>query len=604
MTAGRQTDNLGDRLFRAVRAIDPTAPAGPHQMLVSGTVNIGGGAVGGAGGTSMVDDNTFTPAGTSITPMGGYVGGRQVASGHAGAVAMSGSAILQVHVVAGGAGGGAANLTVQGTAGNDVSVGVASGAAGAAGNWPVPVAYASGRYQTVNLGTPIGIFGSLSGVATVHLGLPATVNLGSIPTVNLGQGTVNIGNVPAVTGSVRVTVLGGSVGVLPIGDFTVWTANAAGGGGFASVGVYGSVTGLMTVNLASHIDTVNSAVRVNVVTGGAGGGNANLTTRGTAGTDLHVGQASNNLGAWPNYDGGMWLPVMYPSGYYPTVNIAGGGAGGGFASVAVYGSPANPVYAIGSVNVVNAVGVFGSVSVTGSVNIVPPTNMTVWLANQNAGSGFASVAVYGSPANPVYVIGSVNAVGGGGSVGVTQIGAPWTVTGSVGVTPLAVFTVNMGMGTVNVGNIVGITGSVSILGSVNIGGQPISMVGSVGVTPLASFSLGGIVEVDTRASLTATQWIISGAASGQFVVAGSAPAGVRVRLSSYQLIATGTVDFQWMSPSGVAMSGSMRLLPGAGFGLAGAFPNGPVLIGSQQSAIYILSAGTQNIGGVAIGWLE
>jgi hypothetical protein len=324
-------DNLGDRLFRALRAVDPTAPAGPHQMVVSGTVNIGGGAVGGAGGTSMVDNNTFTPGGTSITPAGGYVGGRQVASGNAGAFAMSASAILQVHVVAGGAGGGVANLTVQGTAGNDVNVGFASGAAGAAGNWALPVVYASGVYATVNV----------AGIATV--------NLGNIPTVNLGLGTINVGNVHGVVGSqfvigrggsMGVVNLGGSVGVMPIGDFTVWNANPGAGGGFASVAVYGSPG--MPVYVIGTMNVTNLA---------AGNGFASVAVYGSPG-----------------------MPV-YNVGTVHISNAGDIGGGTGFASVAVYGSPAMPVYNIGTVHIVNApnvgvIGIPGSVHILGSINPV------------------------------------------------------------------------------------------------------------------------------------------------------------------------------------------------------------------------------------------
>lgn len=339
------SNNVWHRLQRAMRQVDPANPDGVWQMITSGTVNIVGG---GAGGTAMVDNNPFTPGGTSITPIGGYVGGRTIASGNAAAPAMNASGMLIIAVGAGGAGGGFAQLQVVG----------------------------SDNSNFVNVGWPSG-----------------------------GSPTLN-------------------------------------------------------------------AIPVQVMNQSAGGG--------------------------------------------------------GFASTAVYGSPAMPVYVVGSMNVVNAVGILGvagSVQITGSIN----------------------------PHGIFAPAGSVNVVG---SVGATQLGAPW------------------------------------------------SFVGSTSVTPLAAFSLSGVPMIDTRASLTPTQWIISGAASGQFVVAGSAPANLRVKISSYHLIATGTVDLQWMSPSGVAVTGSMRLLPGAGFGMAGHFPNGPVLIGSQQSAVYILSAGTQNIGGVAIGTVD
>jgi len=555
-------------------------------MLISGTVNTIGG---GLGGTSMVDNNPFTPGGTSITPVGGYFGGRQVASGNAAAPAISGSGILQVHVVAGGAGGGVANITVHGTAGNDVNVGVASGAAGAAGNWAMPVVYASGMYATVNavIGAAniVGLAGSTHIVGSVR----TTGAGGSIGALNIGGSVGALG----IGGSVGALGIGGSIGVTQI--TTPWVtvgsmhlSNAADiGGGFASAAVYGSpafpVYNVGTTHISNVVNTVGSQFVV------GRGGSMGVTPIGDFTVWLANAAAGSGFASVAVY-GSPAMPV-YNIG---TVHVSNFAAGTGFATAAVYGSPAFPVYAVGSVHIVNAGDIgggtgFASVAVYGSPGMPVYNVGTVHVSNMAAGSGFASVAVYGSPAMPVYVIGSANVVGGGGSmgavnlggsVGVTQITSPWIVTGSAGVTPLATFTValdkiptvNLGLGTVNVGNIVTAT-------------------------------LPAVTVVDARGSLVPTQWIISGAASGQFVVAGSAPANLRVYFSSFHLVAEGTVDMRWMSPSGVAMTGSMRLLPGAGFGLAGAIQQGPVAIGSLQSAIYIHSSGTQNIGGVAVGYV-
>lgn len=481
-------NNAFDRLYRAMRPLDPSNQDGGWQLVIAGSVNLAGG--GGAGGTSMVDNNPFTPGGTSITPAGGYFGGRQVASGNAAAPALSASAILQVHVVAGGAGGGLSQLQIVGSDNSSfVNVGYPSGGSPTYNSIPV---------QVMNAAAIGG--GAGGGFASVAVyGSPA------MPVYAVGS--VNVVNV------IQVTAVGASMNF--VGSVNPHGIFAPAG----SVNVYGSV------NIAGPIDAANSAVRVNVVTGGAGGGNANLTVRGSGNADIHVGYAS---GAAFNQDGGAYVPIL------GTVNLGAGAAP--FASVAVYGSPGMPVYVIGSVNVVN----------------------------QAANSGFASVAVYGSPAMPVYVVGSVNVVNGltgsvaatnlGGSVGVTQIGAPW------------------------------------------------SFVGSVGVTPLAAFSLGGVAQVDPRGSLVPTQWIISVGGSGQFAIAGSAPANQRNYFTGYRFISTGTVDVQFESPSGVAVSGSLRILPGAGIVDSGG-GNWPVLVGSQQSAIYMRFTGTQNVGGWANGYI-
>lgn len=547
-------------------------------MVTTGTVVIGGGAVGGAGGTSMVDNNTFTPGGTSITPAGGYVGGRQVASGNAGAFAMSASGILQVHVVAGGAGGGAAELKVVGTTGNYEDVGLPIG----------------GKHQAVPIMFPASL-NFVQGTPTMHAIGTVTVNLGNIPTVNLGSGTVNVGNIPGVVGSVRaigaggsmgMVGLGGSIGVTPIGDFTVWLANQAGGSGFASVAVYGS-----PANPVYNVGTTHISNVVNVV-----------------GSQFVVGRGGS-MGVVAIGDFTVWL--------------ANQNAGSGFASVAVYGSPANPVYNIGTVNVSNVVNTVGSQFVIGrggSMGVVPIGDFTVWLANAaansgfasvavygspgmpiynigtvhvsnfSAGTGFASVAVYGSPAMPVYAVASAHITNGslpvinmGGSVGVTQIGAPWSVTGSVGVTPLATFTValdkiptvNLGLGTVNVGNIVTAT-------------------------------LPAVTVVDTRGSLVPTQWPISLGGSGYSAISvASIAGGVRTKLYAIHISTRATVNqaISFQSPSGTFLTGSLPIPPGAGFNVAGAI-HSPVMIGGSNATLFIHATGTEHIGGWVNGYIE
>lgn len=335
------------RLERALNPIISTGVDGPYQMNISGTVNTIGG---GTGGTAMVDNNPFTPGGTSITPVGGYVGGRSIGSGNAGAIALSPSGLVLVDVRAGGAGGGIANLTVV----------------------------------------------------------------------------------------------------------------------------------------------------------------------GPANTALHVGYAS---GAAVNVDGGAYVPVQFPSGYYPTINTVGGG-GGGFASAAVYGSPAFPIYNIGSVNVVNAVGIFGSTSGVASVNLGPGGIVGVF----GSTSGVATVFLGNIP------------------------------------------TVNLGLGTVNVGN------------------------------------FPGVQIVDTRGSLVPTTWPITGS-GGVFQVIATAASPNRVYLYGMRVVTSATVDLQFQSPSGTTLDGSVRLLPGAGW--VENYPLGtPAYIAPVGSGNFVfnLSAAAQ-VSGIARGWV-
>lgn len=669
-------DNAFDRLHRALTPADPTNdPFGLHKINIAGTVQILGG---GAGGTSTTDDSSFVPGSSSLTPAGGYVGGRSVASGHVVAPALSASGITQVEVVAGGAGGGNAQNQIQGTANNWVGVGVASGPAGAAGNWALPVVYASGVYATVNIGNAHGVFGSVSMVGSVGVTPLATftVALDKVATVNLGLGTVNIGNVPAVVGSVNVSA---------VGTFSVWIANAAAGGGFATVGIFGSASILgtvniggsigaigaggsmgvvgaggsmgvtqiagpwsmvgsvnvtpvasYTVNIASHIDTAGSAVRVNVVAGGAGGGVANVQVRGTANTNVYVGFAS---GA-PGTDGAYALPVVYASGFYPIdlvgsavrVNVVAGGAGGGVANLQMRGTANTNVYlgvASGApgtdgayaLPVVYASGLYPTVNLgAGVVGSVNATNLGGSVGALGIG-GSMGVTQIGAPwsfvgsVNAVNLGGSVGVVGAGGSLGVTQIGAPWSVIGSMGVTPLAsftvnpgsVFTVNLGLGTVNIGN--GLVGSVGVTPlasfTVNLGSIPTVNIGlgTVNIGNVVTATLPAVSVVDTRGSLTATQWAINFGGSGYSAISvASLNPAVRTNLYSVMIVATATVDISFQSPSGTFLTGSLRILPGAGFAMQTQLAN-PMLIGATNATLFIHATGTQNIGGWVNGWI-
>lgn len=610
----------------------PGGAQAPHAMNVAGTINIIGG---GSGGTSMIDNNPFTPGGTSITPAGGYHGGRTVASGNAAAFAIDGSGNMQVNVVAGGAGGGLANLTVQGTANSALHVGYASGsnlnqdggaaipifgtvnlAAGAAPFASVAVYGSPGNpvynVGSVNVVNPVGITaaaGSVNILGSVGVTPLAsfTVNLGGNATVWYGGGFADTAN-----SAIRVNVIaqtGGGSGFataavygspafpvytqFPSGYYPTINIGAGGGTGFATVAIYGSPafpayvlgtvnvsnfaagTGFATaavygspafpvyavgsVNVTNFGDTTNSAFRVNVVAGGAGGGVANLTVRGSGNTDLHVGYVG---GASVNSDGGAYLPVQFASGYYPTINIgAGGGGGSGFATAAVYGSPAFPVYVLGSINVTNF-----------------PANY-----------GFATAAVYGSPAFPVYAVGSVNVVN---AVGVT---AP---VGSVNV---------------NIGN----TGQVTILGPTNVlvGGGSLSAIGaggSMGVTQIGapwSVSLTAAVQpVDTSASLTPTIFPINLAASGYntFAPGPSGAPGGKLKYYGVNLITDATVGFNIQSPSGTYLTGSlMQLLPGAGFIAQNVIRN-PVWMSASGNAAttFMYLTATAHVVGWAQAYIE
>lgn len=508
------------KLGNALVPLPTAAIDGGYQLNVSGTVNIIGG---GSGGTSMTDDNPFTPGSTSITPMGGYFGPRQVGSGHAAAPALSNSAIMLVDVRAGGAGGGVANLTVRGSANSDLHVGYASGANfNNDGGAYMPV------LGSVNVGNSLTVTGS--------------VNItGSLNPVGVFGSLSVVGSVNAVLGTLPLPIVG-SIFTTPIATQTVWY-----GGGFA--------------------DTGNSAVRVNVVAGGAGGGLAQLQVVGT--------------------DNSTFRNVGFPSGGSPSVNavpvniVAGGAAGGGFASVAVYGSPANPVYVVGSVNVVN------TVTVTGTVNTA-------------GGGGFATAAVYGSPAFPVYAVGSVNVVntitvtgtvntvggGGGGFATAAVYGSPAFPVYAIGTVHMdATVTVNMA----------------TTLDQVN---DAITVYQGAAASLNVTATLSGVSKTDPRGNLVGTQWPISHTGSGYLALAvASANPSVRVKIHAINVTADNSAVVSFQSPSGTFLTGSMRIPGAAGFNIGVPMPSA-LWIGAANATFYMQAIGSQNIGGWISGWVE
>lgn len=201
------------------------------------------------------------------------------------------------------------------------------------------------------------------------------------------------------------------------------------------------------------------------------------------------------------------------------------------------------------------------------------------------GAGFASVAVYGSPGMPVYNVGTVHMSNPQVSV---HLGNIPTVNLGQAITA----TVNLSnIPTVNLGSGITATVNLSNIPTVNLGSAPTVNIGN---TPL----------VDTRRGMAATTWPISFGGSGYFAVAApSANPAVQVKLHSVVLVNTGTCDISFQSPSGTFLTGSMRILPGAGFAPA-AQMNHPILIGAANGTLFIQAAGTQNIGGWAAGWIE
>lgn len=241
-----------------------------------------------------------------------------------------------------------------------------------------------------------------------------------------------------------------------------------------------------------------------------------------------------------------------------TQNIIGAGSGG---TSAVEGDP----FTTGGSSVTPIGAYHGPRSGLASGNVyIPHLNasgvLEVAVVSQPAGggAGFASVAVYGSPGMPIYAVGSVHVVNPQGTVTIANMP-----------------TVNLGSG----------------------------IVGSVRVTPVATFTvaLDKVATVDYRAGLTATQWTIQHAGSGHLAII-PAPTG-RIRLHHIQLLCEGTSRVQLFSPSGTAITGSQHLVAGAGF-VAGAPIGTPVLQGGVDATVFLNVAGSQPLGGWAVGWIE
>jgi hypothetical protein len=164
------------------------------------------------------------------------------------------------------------------------------------------------------------------------------------------------------------------------------------------------------------------------------------------------------------------------------------------------------------------------------------------------------------------------------------------VVGSVNVTPVATFTVsldkiptvNLGLGTVNVGNAVGVFGSVQVVGSVNV------------------TAVGGSLNVvaDTRNGKTATMWPIkvnAGGAGVTLIASGLFPMSVYGML----LAADATVYISLQSPSGTNLTGTIFLLPGGGFA-ENNHMSSPLYPG-VPSGLYLWQSAAANLGGVVRG---
>jgi len=417
-------------------------------------------AGGGAGGTSSNFGSSFPSAGTAA--------GVQNPSGKMAAMNVDGSGNLLVNVAVGGGGGGSSTGSTTAYQGNPPWSIVGSG-----GLFPVTGSVQINGSATVYQGTPPwAVVGSGGQVAVVGSGGQITVLQGSSPVAVAGTVTVLQGSSP-----VSVT---GSAGLFPV----------TGSGGLIGANV--SQLGGTALSGANVVDTVNTALRVNIVAGGGSGGTSSNfgSSFPSAGTAVGAQNPTGKMAAL-NVDGSGNLLV--------NVQVGGGASSGsttayqGSAPWSVVGSGglfpisgSATVYQGSSQWVVTGSG--GLFPVTGSGGVVGIVGSTSSGALSVVGSGGVFpitgsggiIGIIGSTAS-----GALSVVGSGGTIAVTQGTSPWAVAGSGGVFGILGSTSSGALSVVGSGGTFPITGS----------GGAIGIIGSTASGALSVIGSGGLINV-------------------------------------------------------------------------------------------------------------
>jgi hypothetical protein len=356
---------------------------------------------------------------------------------------------------------------------------------------------------------------AINGSATVYQGTPPWAVVGSGGQVAVvgsgGQITVLQGSSPvAVAGT--VTVLQGSSPVSVTGSAGLFPVTGSGG----LIGANVSQLGGTALSGANVVDTVNTALRVNIVAGGGSGGTSSNfgSSFPSAGTAVGAQNPTGKMAAL-NVDGSGNLLV--------NVQVGGGASSGsttayqGSAPWSVVGSGglfpisgSATVYQGSSQWVVTGSG--GLFPVTGSGGVVGIVGSTSSGALSVVGSGGVFpitgsggiIGIIGSTAS-----GALSVVGSGGTIAATQGTTPWAVTGSGGVFGIVGSTSSGALSVVGSGGTIAVTqgtspwavagsgGVFGILGSTSSGA--LSVVGSGGTFPITG-SGGAIGIIGSTAS--------------------------------------------------------------------------------------------------------
>lgn len=409
----------------------------------------------------------------------------------------------------------------------------------------------------VSITGTVALAAGAANIGTIN-NISATVNVaGALSIGALSTGTNNIGTVGISSGTF---ILSGTVDGISATVTVVGNVNLSATATVINSGFFDSSAGSTT--LVRVGDSANSAVRVNIVAGGTGGGLVSIT--GTATVVLGAGAA--NIGTLNNISA--------------TVIVAG-------------------IVSLGAgTNLIGAVSNAAGTALMGAVSLAAGTANIGFLNNISATVIVAGVVSLGAGAN---LIGAVSLAAGTSNIGsINNISATVIVAGvvSLGAGANLIGAVSLAAGTANIGFINNISAVVSVnvvaasagvvLG-VSLGTAVVLAAGAANIGSINNIS--AVVSVNIAAQSAGNILAVQGAVGpNASITAGNSPIliGGRVKTSASTTATAHAATFLWMDKAGraIVQMNAASLKPSA--------THGPktVTLSASANTVLVASAGT------------
>lgn len=419
------------------------------------------------------------------------------------------------------------------------------------GTVAVSVAATLGVTGTVALAAGTANIGTIDGISkTVAVSIAAT--LGVTGTVVLAAGTANIGTLDGISKTVNVSITN-----------NVNVSNTPS----VVVAAFADPSG----NNRNVVDSANTALRVNVVAGGAGGGI--VTGPAAPGASVTAGNNPVLMGGADPSSLARVLRVdatggLIVSNISATVNVAG-------------------TFTIGTIDKISATTVVAGEVAAGSS--LSTTNKAVLVGgNDSAGGGVARTLLLDTSGRIILGAGAQN-------IG-TIDGISKTVAVSIAATLGVTGTVVLAAGTANIGTLDGIskTVNVSVTNNVNISNTPsvVLAAGSANIGTLDGISKTVNVSVTNNVNISNTPSVIVAGpvAFNASVTAGNNPvlAGGRVKTSISTTATAHAAVWAWFDKAGhqIVQLNAASLHPSS--------THGPktVTLSASANTVLVASAGT------------